>query len=46
MAQHTPMRTFRIPDALYEAALKKAEGEGRTLADVVRELLRGYVKTG
>lgn len=38
------MRTFRIPDALYEAALAKAEAEGRPLSDVVRDLLRRWVE--
>jgi len=44
MAKQTPMRSFRIPDVLYEAASEKAAAEGRTLSDVVRELLRDYVK--
>lgn len=42
---HTPLRSFRIPEPLYAAALKKAESEERTLSDVVRELLRDYVKS-
>jgi hypothetical protein len=40
---HTPGRNFRIEDGLYRAALKKARSQHRTLASVVRELLRNYV---
>jgi len=39
----TPIRSFRIPDELYDPALAKAHAEDRTLADVVRELLEGYL---
>lgn len=39
----TPMRSFRIPDDLYEAAQRKARDEGRTVTDVVREALETYV---
>ena len=39
----TPTRVFRIDDQLYFAAMAKAEAEGRTLSDVVREALTLYV---
>ncbi len=39
----TPMRGFRIPTDLYLAAKGKAETEGRTVTDVVRDALRRYV---
>jgi hypothetical protein len=39
----TALRAFRIPDALYVAALAKAKSEGRDLSVVVREFLRDYV---
>jgi predicted DNA-binding protein len=39
----TPIRGFRIPSDLYHAAMAKAESEGRTLTDVVREALQRYV---
>ena len=37
---------FRIPAELKDAAMKKAKKEKRTLASVVLEALREYVKTG
>jgi predicted CopG family antitoxin len=40
---HTPRRTFRIPDDLYAAAAEKADAEGRSLSDVIRELLTTWV---
>lgn len=40
----TPQRTFRIPDAVYEAAKAKAAAKGETLSDVVRRALERYVK--
>jgi predicted DNA-binding protein len=39
----TPTRSFRIPDDIYEPAKEKAESEGRTITDVVRDLLLDYV---
>lgn len=39
----TPHKSFRIPPALYAAAQAKAARQGRTLTDVVKELLKGYV---
>jgi len=42
----TPIRGFRIPTDIYEAAQTKALSEGRTLTDVVREALVRYVDAG
>lgn len=39
----TPLRGFRIPEKLYAEAKAKAEAEGRSLSDVVRDLLRRWV---
>ncbi|WP_366513404.1 ribbon-helix-helix protein, CopG family [Herbiconiux sp.] len=39
----TPIRGFRIPTDLYEAAQAAAQAEGRTISDVVREALAAYV---
>lgn len=39
----TPTRSFRIPDDVYLPAREKAEAEGRTLTEVVREALLDYV---
>lgn len=41
---HTPLKSFRIPAALYEAAQAKAEERGETVTDVVRRALERYVK--
>jgi predicted HicB family RNase H-like nuclease len=38
------MKSFRISEDLYRAALVKAEAEGKTLSDVVREALERYVR--
>jgi predicted CopG family antitoxin len=39
----TPMRSFRIPDDLYQAAMQKARSENRALSDVVRAALETYL---
>ena len=40
----TPLRSFRIPDELYEAAQAKAAEKGESVSDVVRRALERYVK--
>lgn len=40
----TPLKSFRIPTALYRAAQAKAEEKGETVSDVVRRALERYVK--
>jgi predicted DNA-binding protein len=42
----TPLRTFRIPTELYQAAQEVATLRGETLSDVVRKALERYVKRG
>lgn len=39
----TPHRTIRVPDEVWNAAKKKAEREGATLSEKVREWLTYYV---
>lgn len=39
----TPVRSIRIPDDIYELAKEKAQGEQRSLSDVVRDLLTAWV---
>lgn len=40
----TPLRSFRIPDELYEAAQAKAADKGESVSDVVRRALERYVR--
>jgi hypothetical protein len=40
----TPLRSFRIPDEVYEAAQAKAAERGETVSDVVRRALERYGK--
>ncbi|MEN2740504.1 ribbon-helix-helix protein, CopG family [Microbacterium sp. X-17] len=40
----TPMRSFRISDDLYRAALEKARSEGRSLSEVIRMALDAYIE--
>lgn len=40
----TPMKSFRIPEDLYRAALTKAAERGESLSDVIRAALERYVK--
>lgn len=40
----TPASNFRIPDRIKIPAKAKAEAEGRTLTDVVVDLLREYIR--
>lgn len=43
-APKTPLRSFRIPDDVYEAAQAKAKERGETVSDVVRAALERYAK--
>jgi hypothetical protein len=45
-APKTPLRSFRIPDELYEAAQATAAEKGETVSDVIRKALEKYVKAG
>lgn len=42
----TPLRSFRIPDDIYEAAQRKAAEKGESVSDVVRRALDRYGKRG
>ena len=39
-----PVKCFRIPQDLYDAAMAKAEERGEVLSDEVRKFLARYVK--
>ena len=39
----TKLRNVRVEDALWLPAKEKAQAEGRTLSDVIREALRRYI---
>lgn len=41
---HTPPRSVRVPDALWNAAKAIAERRGETLTEVIIEALRRYVR--
>lgn len=40
----TPHRTIRVPDDVWDAAMTKAKGEGRTLSELIREWLTEYMR--
>lgn len=40
----TPMRSFRISDDLYRAAMQKARSENRSLSEVIRIALEAYLQ--
>ena len=41
---HTPRRTVRVPDELWEAVQKKAADRGETVTDVILRALTRYVR--
>lgn len=41
---HTPPRSIRVPDDVWEAAKEKAAERGETISQVVVDALRRYVK--
>lgn len=43
-APRTPIKCFRIPAELYEAAQVKAAERGESVSEVVRKSLERYVK--
>lgn len=45
-APKTPLKSFRIPEALYRAAQEKAAERGESVSDVVRAALQRYVRRG
>ncbi len=44
-AKGVTVRNFSVEDVLWEAAVAKAGSEKRSVADVLREALRAYVKS-
>lgn len=40
---HTPPRTVRVPDDLWQAAKATAEKQGRTVSEVIVAALRRFV---
>lgn len=41
---HTPRRSIRVTDRLWQAAKTKASLEGETVTDVVVRALRDYIR--
>lgn len=41
---HTPRRTVRIPDELWQDVKRKAADQDRTVTEVVIDLLRRWVR--
>jgi hypothetical protein len=39
---HSPRIAVRLPEDLHERAMRRAAKEGRSISDVVRELLESY----
>lgn len=42
----TPVKCFRIPAELYDAAMARARSRGEALTDVVRDALERYIAEG
>lgn len=40
----TPLRSVRVPDELWEAALRKAHDRGETVTDVIIRALKRYLR--
>jgi hypothetical protein len=38
----TPVRSLRVADSIWRPALEKARAEGKTITQVITELLRRY----
>jgi hypothetical protein len=41
---HTPPRSIRVPDDVWEAAKTEAERRGETVTDAILRFLRRYAK--
>lgn len=41
---HTPQRSIRVPDDVWEAARAEAESRGETVTDVIVRALKRYAK--
>jgi negative regulator of replication initiation len=42
----TPLRSIRVPDDLWRAAMAVADERGESITDVLRRALERYVRTG
>lgn len=40
----TPIRGIRVPDALWDAAKRRADEKGETVSEAVRKFLERYVR--
>ncbi|MCF3939917.1 hypothetical protein [Gordonia tangerina] len=43
MSRGTPNRNVRVPDNIWDPALRIAQARGETLSDVIREALTEYI---
>ena len=43
MSKGTPLRSIRVPDALWASALEQAERDGTTITAVLVEALRTFI---
>lgn len=41
----TPLKSFRIPQDLYERAQRRADERGETLSHAIRKFLERYVRS-
>lgn len=44
-ATHTPPRSVRVPDEVWQAAKAEAERRGETVSDAIVRFLNRYAKT-
>jgi antitoxin component of RelBE/YafQ-DinJ toxin-antitoxin module len=44
VSRGTPIRTVRVPDDLWDAALRHAEQTGTTVSEAVRALLEAWIE--
>jgi hypothetical protein len=42
---NTPIRTIRVPDEDWDAAMRKAKAQNKDLSTVIRRLLRQYARS-
>lgn len=45
-ATHTPPRSIRVPDDVWQAAKSAAEQRGETVTDAIVRYLRRYARAG
>ena len=44
MSRGTPIRTVRIPDAIWRPAIERAQREGRTLSELMQTIVARYAR--